>query len=154
MAIGRTLEEAFKKALRSVDTDVTVHTNPSEIRMILSRPTDERFACLFDAFRQGFTVEEIHTLTKITPFFLEKIKNIVEMEQALAVNASIEDIRRAKIFGFSNLELKELTGKSWKETGKNYWFSDLQDGRYLCRRIPCNDSLFLFDVGYRERNNP
>lgn len=118
MAIGRTLEEAFKKALRSVDTDVTVHTNPSEIRMILSRPTDERFACLFDAFRQGFTVEEIHTLTKITPFFLEKIKNIVKMEQALALNASIEDIRRAKIFGFSNLELKELTGKSWKELEK------------------------------------
>jgi carbamoyl-phosphate synthase large subunit len=118
MAIGRTLEEAFKKALRSVDTDVTVHTNPSEIRMILSRPTDERFACLFDAFRQGFTVEEIHSLTKITPFFLEKIKNIVEMEQALAVNASIEDIRRAKIFGFSNLELKELTKKSWKELEK------------------------------------
>ena len=115
MAIGRTLEEAFKKALRSVDTDVVVHTNPSEIRMILSRPTDERFACLFDAFRQGFTVEEIFNLTKITPFFLEKIKNIVEMEQSLAVNASIEEIRRAKIYGFSNLELKELTGKTWKE---------------------------------------
>ena len=118
MAIGRTLEEAFKKALRSVDTDVTVHTNPSEIRMILSRPTDERFACLFDAFRQGFTAEEIFNLTKITPFFLEKIKNIVEMEQSLAVNASIGDIRRAKIYGFSNLELKELTGKSWKEIEK------------------------------------
>ena len=86
--------------------------------MILSRPTDERFACLFDAFGQGFTVEEIHSLTKITPFFLEKIKNIVEMEQALAVNASVEDIRRAKIFGFSNLELKELTGKSWKKFKK------------------------------------
>ena len=118
MAIGRTLEEAFKKALRSVDTDVTVHTNPSEIRMILSRPTDERFACLFDAFRQGFTVDEIFNLTKITPFFLEKIKNIVKMEQVLAVNASIDDIRRAKIFGFSNLELKELTKKSWKELEK------------------------------------
>ncbi len=118
MAIGRTIEEAFKKALRSVDTDVTIHTNPSEIRMILSRPTDERFACLFDAFRQGFSVEEIFNLTKITPFFLEKIKNIVEMERALAVNAGIEDIRRAKKYGFSNLELKELTGKSWKEIEK------------------------------------
>ena len=118
MSIGRTLEEAFKKALRSVDTDVTVHTNPSEIRMILSRPTDERFACLFDAFRQGFTVEEIFNLTKITPFFLEKIRNIVEMEQDLAVNASTEDIKRAKIYGFSNLELRELTGKSWNEIEK------------------------------------
>ena len=118
MSIGRTLEEAFKKALRSVDTDVTVHTNPSEIRMILSRPTDERFACLFDAFRQGFTVEEIFNLTKITPFFLEKIRNIVEIEQELAVNASTEDIKQAKIFGFSNIELVELTGKSWNEIGK------------------------------------
>ncbi len=118
MSIGRTLEEAFKKALRSVDTDVTVHTNPSEIRMILSRPTDERFACLFDAFRQGFTVEEIFNLTKITPFFLEKIRNIVEMEQDLAVNASPDDIKRAKKYGFSNLELRDLTGKSWSEIEK------------------------------------
>jgi carbamoyl-phosphate synthase large subunit len=118
MSIGRTLEEAFKKALRSVDTDVTVHINPSEIRMILSRPTDERFACLFDAFRQGFTVEEIFNLTKITPFFLEKIRNIVEIEQDLAVNASPDDIKRAKKYGFSNLELRELTGKSWSEIEK------------------------------------
>ena len=118
MSIGRTLEEAFKKALRSVDTDVTVHTNPSEIRMILSRPTDERFACLFDAFRQGFSVEEIFNLTKITPFFLEKIKNIVVMEQDLAVNASPEDIRLAKKYGFSNLELRGLTKKSWSEIEK------------------------------------
>jgi carbamoyl-phosphate synthase large subunit len=118
MAIGRTIEEAFKKALRSVDTDETVHTNPSEIRMILSRPTDERFACLFDAFRQGFSVEEIFNLTKITPFFLEKIKHIVTIEQDLAVNASPDDIKRAKKYGFSNLELKGLTGKSWKEIEK------------------------------------
>ena len=49
--------------------------------MILSRPTDERFHCLFDAYRQGFTIDEIAHLTAITPFFLEKIKNIVDMEK-------------------------------------------------------------------------
>ena len=59
MAIGRTLEEALMKAKRSIDTDVIPHTSPSEIRMILSRPTDERFHCLFDAFRQGFSIDEI-----------------------------------------------------------------------------------------------
>jgi carbamoyl-phosphate synthase large subunit len=111
MAIGRTLEEGFKKALRSLDTDVNEHTNPSEIRMILTRPTDERFACLFDAFRQDFTVEEIHSLTKITPFFLEKIKNIVEMEEDLAVNGTEEDIRLAKTYGFTDEEIVQLTGK-------------------------------------------
>jgi len=111
MAIGRTLEEAFKKALRSLDTDLFEHTNPSEIRMILNRPTDERFACLFDAFRQDFTIEEIFSLTKITPFFLEKIKNIVEMEEDLAVNGTDEDIRLAKAYGFTNDEIVQLTGK-------------------------------------------
>jgi carbamoyl-phosphate synthase large subunit len=111
MAIGRTLEEAFKKALRSLDTDVNEHTNPSEIRMILNRPTDERFACLFDAFRQDFTIDEIYALTKITPFFLEKIKNIVEMEEDLAVNGTDEDIRLAKAYGFTDDEIVQLTGK-------------------------------------------
>ena len=74
MAIGRTVEEAFKKALRSIDTDVATHTDRNEIRMLLSHPTDERFGCLFDAFRQGFPVEEVARLTYISPFFLEKIQ--------------------------------------------------------------------------------
>jgi carbamoyl-phosphate synthase large subunit len=113
MAIGRTLEEAFKKALRSIDTDETPHDNPSEIRMILSRPTDERFPCLFDAIRNGFTIGEIHKLTSITLFFLEKIRNIVDMERILKENPSGEDILKAKKFGFTNKEIKELSGRSW-----------------------------------------
>ncbi len=111
MAIGRTVEEAFKKSLRSLDTDIYLHTNASEIRMILSRPTDERFATLFDAFRAGFTVDEVAGLTNIIPFFLEKIKNIVCMEERLGQEASDEDIRRAKTIGFTNDELAGLTGR-------------------------------------------
>jgi carbamoyl-phosphate synthase large subunit len=111
MAIGRTLEEAFMKAKRSIDTDVRTHTSHSEIRMILSRPTDERFHCLFDAFRQGFTVKEIAHLTSIVPFFLEKIKNIVDLEKRLAADGKDEDIILAKTYGFTNTELAALTGK-------------------------------------------
>ncbi|MEN6444227.1 MAG: carbamoyl-phosphate synthase large subunit [Methanoregula sp.] len=110
MAIGRTLEEAFMKAKRSVDTDVRSHTSPSEIRMILSRPTDERFHCLFDAFRQGFSIEEIVQLTSITPFFLEKIKNIVDMEKQLAVRCEDADILAAKKYGFTHAEIAEISG--------------------------------------------
>ncbi|MDD1715666.1 MAG: carbamoyl-phosphate synthase large subunit, partial [Methanolinea sp.] len=115
MAIGRCIEEAFKKALRSLDTDVYRHESRSEIEMILSRPTDERFATLFDAFRAGFTVEEVATLTYITPFFLEKIKNIVELEKVLRGTPSREDLLLAKRYGFSNAELVTLTGNTWEE---------------------------------------
>jgi carbamoyl-phosphate synthase large subunit len=115
MAIGRTLEEAFMKAKRSIDTDVRSHTSQSEIRMILSRPTDERFHCLFDAFRQGFTVGEIAQLTSILPFFLEKIKNVVDLEKRLAKGDSDADINLAKKFGFTNTEIATLTGRELAE---------------------------------------
>jgi carbamoyl-phosphate synthase large subunit len=116
MAIGRTIEEAFMKAKRSLDTDVLSHTSPSEIRMILSRPTDERFHCLFDALRQGMTVDEIVQLTSITPFFLEKIKNIVDLEKRLAAAPdSNDEIILAKRYGFSNAEIVQITGKSPQE---------------------------------------
>jgi carbamoyl-phosphate synthase large subunit len=110
MAIGRTVEEAFKKALRSLDTDIDLHTNPSEIRMILSRPTDERFGTLFDAFKAGFSLEEIQGLTHIAPFFLEKVRNIVDMEKRLAECPGPDDIRTAKCSGFTTTEISELTG--------------------------------------------
>ncbi len=110
MAIGRTLEEAFMKAKRSIDTDVRSHTSPSEIRMILSRPTDERFHCLFDAFRQGFSLDEIVQLTSITPFFLEKIKNIVDLEKHLASHHTPADILAAKKHGFTDTEIAAITG--------------------------------------------
>jgi carbamoyl-phosphate synthase large subunit len=115
MAIGRLIEEAFKKALRSLDTDVTRHINQSEIRMILSRPTDERFHTLFDAFRSGFTLEEIAGLTNITPFFLEKIKNIVDLENRLASSPTRDDVVLAKKYGFTDAELAKLTTRSWEE---------------------------------------
>ncbi|MBT8507725.1 carbamoyl phosphate synthase large subunit [Methanomicrobiaceae archaeon CYW5] len=113
MAIGRTLEEAFMKAMRSLDTDINRHTSKSEIRMLLANPTDERFGCIFDAFREGFTVGEVSELTFISPFFLEKMKHIVEMETAL-VNGPVSDdlIIAAKRFGFSTKEISTLSGVS------------------------------------------
>ncbi len=112
MAIGRTIEEGFKKALRSLDTDIATHTDKNEIRMLLSHPTDERFGCLFDAFRQGFSVEEVARLTYITPFFLEKIRNIVELERRLQDprGPAEADLLLARQYGFSVTELGEMTG--------------------------------------------
>jgi carbamoyl-phosphate synthase large subunit len=115
MAIGRTVEEAFKKALRSLDTDVEHHTNPSEIRMILSRPTDERFGTLFDAFSAGLALEEIASLTHITPFFLEKIKNVVDLETRLSAEPTPGDLLLAMTYGFTTTELAGITGMSQED---------------------------------------
>ena len=115
MAIGRSVEEAFLKAIRSLDTDTDRHSVQSEIRMILSRPTDERFSTLFDAFRNGMTLEEIAEMTRITPFWLEKISNIVEMERNLSKNPDESTINRAKQYGFSNIEIAQITGRSTSE---------------------------------------
>jgi carbamoyl-phosphate synthase large subunit len=115
MAIGRTLEEAFLKSFRSLDTDIVERTNPNEIRMILTSPTDERFGCLFDAFLQGFTVDEVAEMTNILPFFLEKIQNIVMIERTLTAGASDDQIRLAKQYGFSSNEIVLRTGKSVDE---------------------------------------
>lgn len=115
MAIGRTLEEAFMKALRSLDTDMVERTNPSEIRMLLATPTDERFGAIFDAFLQGFSVEEIASLTRIHPFFLEKIKNVTELERRIVPGVPPEIIRIAKQYGFSTAEITIRTGMTIDE---------------------------------------
>ncbi|WFN37598.1 carbamoyl-phosphate synthase large subunit [Methanomicrobium antiquum] len=118
MAIGRTLEEAFMKALRSLDTDVNVHTTRKEISMILQNPTDERFDCLFDAFRQDFTVEEVSALTDIDSFFIQKIANIVELEKKLKNKPSEEDLRLAHHYGLTSVEIAELSGIDEKSIEK------------------------------------
>ncbi|HWQ68047.1 MAG TPA: carbamoyl-phosphate synthase large subunit [Methanospirillum sp.] len=118
MAIGRCLEESFKKALRSLDTDVFRHTNHGEIRMILSRPTDERFATLFDAFRENFSLEEVAELTKITPFWLEKIRNIVDLERIITSGGTDEQIQLAKRYGFSTVEIAALSGRTEDSIGR------------------------------------
>jgi len=115
MAIGRSVEEAFKKALRSLDNDADRHTNHGEIRMILSRPTDERFATLFDAFREDFSLDEVVELTKITPFWLEKVRNIIDLERVLTTGGTDDQIRLAKRYGFSTSEISILTKRTEEE---------------------------------------
>jgi len=116
MAIGRSLEEAFMKSLRSLDTDIKVRTSRDEIRMILKTATDERFGTLFDAFLQGFSVKEVAELTNISPFFLEKIRNISNLEMKLKSDqATVDDIKLAKLYGFSTHEISGHTRKSVDE---------------------------------------
>ena len=93
------------------------------------------------------TIDEIVQLTSITPFFLEKIKNIVDLEKHLAAAPdSNDEILLAKSYGFSNTEIVQITGKHPEEIEDIVGTPFLQDGRYLCCRVPGKHPVFLLHV--------
>ncbi|MDH5807033.1 MAG: carbamoyl-phosphate synthase large subunit [Candidatus Methanomethylicaceae archaeon] len=130
MAIGRTFEEALQKALRALE--IGRHglgcdgkdKNPSREEIIykLKFPSDDRIFYIKYAIEQGFSIEEIYNLTYIDPWFLNKIKNIVEFEKMLkelAKKYSFEEIpseiiKEAKRLGFSDKQLAYIFKTSEK----------------------------------------
>uniref|UniRef100_A0A832MMK6 Carbamoyl phosphate synthase large chain n=1 Tax=Pseudothermotoga hypogea TaxID=57487 RepID=A0A832MMK6_9THEM len=117
MAIGRTFKEALGKALRSLELDKTPKLDLNHIREYLANPTPERISYIFAAFRQGFSVEEVHRLTKIDKWFLEEIKEVMDFERQIK-NRKTNDpniLRKAKEWGFSDRELAEMLQISEKE---------------------------------------
>ncbi len=121
MAIGRTFKESLQKALRSLETgraglgaDGKDPVNPAreEIVRKLSIPNAERIFWLGVALREGYTVEEIFELTKIDPWFLRNIEEIVVAERAIRSGElrleDADDLRRVKRLGFSDQQLSVL----------------------------------------------
>ena len=123
MAIGRSFEEAVQKAVRMLDigklglacnTYEREHANP-EIAERLLRPSYDRIFFIVLALESGFTIEEINQLTGIDQWFLAKIRNIVETEDALR-DSSLQDehepelIRHAKKQGFSDYQIAKCFG--------------------------------------------
>ena len=119
MAIGRTFKEAFQKAMRSRELDAPSDLPGSapEIRKALAIPTAERYELVLHAFRQKLTVDEVHELTGISPFFLSELADIVELEREVreAQRFTPELLRRMKRYGFSDKRLGELTGRGERE---------------------------------------
>jgi carbamoyl-phosphate synthase large subunit len=119
MAFGRCFEEALQKAVRMLDIGkIGLVCNPEDsepesekrIRDELSNPTDERLYKISKALHMGLSVSEIYRLSGIDPFFLNKIKNILNMEDKLcALNLceaeAVEIIREAKRIGFSDKQI-------------------------------------------------
>src|SRR5213592_250232 len=116
MAIGRTFQESFQKALRGLEIGVDGLNQRTRDRETLERelgePGPERIWYVGDAFENGFTLEEVHRLTHIDPWFLDQIKQIVELEMELD-DRRLEDIdaptmRKLKRMGFSDRRLGYL----------------------------------------------
>ncbi len=97
MAIDRNLEAAILKAVRSLEIGVHSLHLPNisalsieDLKEYISRPNDERLFVLAEALRRGISTEEIYNISRIDPFFSQKIKNIIDMEKKIAVYAAQE----------------------------------------------------------------
>uniref|UniRef100_A0A673C992 Multifunctional protein CAD n=1 Tax=Sphaeramia orbicularis TaxID=375764 RepID=A0A673C992_9TELE len=105
MAIGRSFEEAFQKALRMVDENCVGfdHTIKPVSEKELQTPTDKRIFVLASALRAGYTVDQLYELTKIDRWFLHKMKNITDHEHLLETYNQV--MRKAKQLGFSDKQI-------------------------------------------------
>src|SRR6266446_738369 len=117
MAIGRTFKEALQKSIRSLEQDRWALTlggalGDAELRHLLSVPNPDRIFAIGDAYRAGLTTEEIRSLTRIDPWFLENMREIVAFERRITESALTdpEVLRRAKQLGFADRRIAELTG--------------------------------------------
>ena len=124
MAIGRTFEEAIQKGLRMIGQGMHGFVENKElvipdIDKALREPTDKRIFVISKAFRAGYTVNQVHELTKIDRWFLEKLMNIMrtskELEQWGANHRQLSDLpdallRKAKVQGFSDFQVARAIG--------------------------------------------
>ena len=121
MAIDRSFEGAFMKALRSLEVGVTglrakgmSALSEMEMEELLRVPTDERIFVIFEALRRGLLVEEIFQITRIDRWFLRKLAKISDMEKLLRGlkldELTLETMDKAKHLGFHDAHISELTG--------------------------------------------
>ncbi len=116
MAMGRTFQESMQKALRGLEVGVDGFNQRTRDREVieaeLGRPGPDRIWYVGDAFECGFTLDEVHALTHIDPWFLAQIKDLVDIEMVLddqqLVNLDADAMRRLKRKGFSDRRLAHL----------------------------------------------
>ncbi len=112
MAIGRTFEEAIQKGLRIVENKELVIP---DVDKALREPTDNRIFVISKAMRAGYTIDQIHDLTKIDKWFLQKLMNIMNTSKELHAVGSLDKLdatllRRAKVQGFSDFQVGRAIG--------------------------------------------
>lgn len=119
MSIDRSMEGALLKAIRSLEIGLKhlwmpelVELSDEEIFAKVQNINDERFFVIAEAMRRGMSLEEIHKITTIDRFFLQKLLNIINMEKRLATEELSNDLlREAKKLGFSDPAIAQFTGK-------------------------------------------
>ncbi|MFQ6553954.1 carbamoyl-phosphate synthase large subunit [Aestuariibius insulae] len=132
MAIGRTVHESLQKALASMETDLTGFDEieiegaddpshgESTVVAALSRQTPDRLRTIAQAMRHGLSDDRIQQVTSFDPWFLARIREIVDAEESIreGLPSSEEEMRRVKMMGFTDARIAALTGKTEAEVRK------------------------------------
>ena len=126
MSIGRSFEEMLQKGLRMIGQGMhgfvgNDHTKFDNLDEELSNPTDLRIFAIAQALEEGYTIERIEELTKIDPWFIERMKNIVDYKHKLSEYNTLEEIpaevlREAKVLGFSDFQIGRFVLKTQNTT--------------------------------------
>lgn len=121
MSIGRTFEEIIQKGLRMIGQGMhgfvgNDHTRFTNLDDELANPTDLRIFAIAQALEEGYSIERIYELTKIDPWFIGKLKNIVDYKHKLLTYNSLEELpadvlRKAKVMGFSDFQIARFVLK-------------------------------------------
>ena len=123
MAIGRTFHESMQKALASMETGLTgfdeidisgAEENPAAITAALSKQTPDRLRVIAQAMRHGLSNDDIQAVTSFDPWFLARIREIIDVEAEVRANGlpvTEDGLRRLKMMGFSDARLAKLTGR-------------------------------------------
>ena len=120
MSIGRNFEEAIQKGLRMIGQGMHGFVENKELEIedidaALREPTDKRVFIISKAMHKGYTVDQIHELTKIDKWFLEKLKHIIDIDERMKALKSInnldkEMLREAKVYGFTDFQIARAVG--------------------------------------------
>lgn len=120
MAIGRTFEEAIQKGLRMIGQGMHGFVENKELQIdnideALKEPTDKRVFIISKAMHKGYTIDQIHELTKIDKWFLYKLKHIIDIDEQLqkctSINVLDKDLlREAKVYGFTDFQIARAVG--------------------------------------------
>ena len=120
MAIGRNFEEAIQKGLRMIGQGMHGFVENKELEIpdidaALREPTDKRVFIISKAMHKGYTIDQIHELTKIDKWFLQKLKHIIDIDERMKALKSVNNLdknllREAKVYGFTDFQIARAVG--------------------------------------------
>lgn len=162
MAIGRTFEEVIQKGLRMIGQGMHGFVENKELQIdnvdaALREPTDKRIFVIEKAMQHGYTIDQIHELTKIDKWFLQKLHNICETDCELQAYTRLEELdkdllRRAKVQGFTDFQIARALGME-KKMDIEKAMTEVRSFRKRAGIVPCVKQIDTLAAEYPAQTN-